>query len=78
MERRYLVAAVAIIATFTVLTGGFQSLQRISLLRAEHLGVVAKAKCGAASAARAAEKIQTRLRPGYPGCNAVVRGAPPR
>ncbi len=65
MERRYLVAALAIIATFAGFSRGFQSLQRISLSHAEHLGVAAHAKCGAA-AARAAAKIRTRLRPRYP------------
>src|SRR5450755_3203076 len=66
MERRYLVAALAIVATFMVFSGGFRSLQRISLLHAERLGMAGKARCGAAAAARAAAKIQTRLRPGNP------------
>jgi len=38
MERRYLVAALVIIATFTGFSRGFQSLQHISFLHAEHLG----------------------------------------
>jgi len=66
MERRYLVAALAIIATFAGFSRGFQSLQRISLRHAGHMGVAAKAQCGAAAAARAAAKIRTRLRPRYP------------
>jgi len=44
MERRYLVAALVIIATFTGFSRGFQSLQHISFLHAEHLGAMAKAK----------------------------------
>jgi hypothetical protein len=66
MERRYLVAALAIIATFAGLSRGFRSLQQLSLLHAEQLGTVAKAKCDAGSAARAVAKIRTHLRPGYP------------
>ena len=65
MERRYLVAALAIIVTFAGLSQGFRSLQRISLLHAEHLGAVAKAKCEASPAARAVAKMRTHLRPGY-------------
>jgi hypothetical protein len=41
MERRYLVAALVIIATFTGFSRGFQSLQHISFLHAEHLGAMA-------------------------------------
>jgi hypothetical protein len=66
MERRYLVAALAIVATFAGFSRGFQSLQRISLQHAEHLGVAAKAQREAGAAVRAAAKIRTHLRPRYP------------
>jgi hypothetical protein len=66
MERRYLVAAVAIIATFAGFSHGFRSLQHLSLLHAERLGAAAKLKGDATSAARAMAKIGTHLRPGYP------------
>jgi hypothetical protein len=64
MERRYLVATLAIIATFAGSSRAFHSLQRMSLLHAEHLQAVAK--CESASAARELAKIRTHLHPGYP------------
>lgn len=66
MERRYLVAALAIITTFAGLSRGFRSLENLSLVHAQQLGAVAKAKCDAGSAAQALAKIRTHLRPGYP------------
>ena len=66
MERRYLVAALAIIATFAGFSHGFRCLQHLSLLHAEHLDAMAKVKADAGSAARAMAKIRTHLRPGYP------------
>lgn len=66
MERRYLVAALAIIATFAGFSHGFRSLQQLSLLHAEHLGAMAKVKAHASSAPSAMAKIRTHLRPGYP------------
>ncbi len=78
MERRYLVAALAIIATFAVSTRGFHSLEQLSMKHARYFGAiqraelmarteaVAKAQCGANAAARAAAKVRTHLRPRYP------------
>jgi hypothetical protein len=63
MERRYLVAALAVIATFAVFSHGFRTLEHVSLLYGHHAG----AKCNAdASAARFIGKVRTHLRPGYP------------
>ncbi len=45
MERRYLIATLAIIATFTVFSRGFRSLQHVSLLHAQQLGAIAGEKC---------------------------------
>ena len=72
MERRYLVAALAIIATFAVTTRSFRALQRMSLGNDHHfwtmvrVGAMARAKCPASSAARAMAKVRTHLRPRYP------------
>ena len=67
MERRYLVAALAIVATFTGLSRGFQSLQHLSPLQVHHLRVLARVKCEAsAAAARAMARVKTQLHPGYP------------
>ncbi len=67
MERRYLVAALAIVATFTGFSRGFQSLQHLSPLQVHHLGVLARVKCEAsAAAARAMARVRTQLHPGYP------------
>jgi hypothetical protein len=67
MERRYLVAALAIVATFTGLSRGFQSLQHLSPLQVHHLRVLARVKCEASTAAaRAMARVKTQLHPGYP------------
>jgi len=72
MERRYLVAALAIIATFAVTSRGFRTLERMSLRHDNHfwtkarVGAMAKAECEASSTARAMTKLRTRLRPRYP------------
>jgi hypothetical protein len=66
MERRYLVAALAIVATFAVFSRGFRSLEQLATQRAEHRGAMAKASCGANAAARAMAKLRTHLRPAYP------------
>lgn len=65
MERRYLVAALAIIATFAVTSHGFRELQHIASVRAGHSGAMAHSHC-AASAARALAKISTHLAPRSP------------
>ena len=56
MERRYLVATLAIIATFATFSRGFQSLQHLSLLRGQHPSALS----------RWAAKMKTHLRPSYP------------
>jgi hypothetical protein len=67
MERRYLVAALAIIATFTGFSRGFQSLQHLSPLQVSHLRAFARVKCEAsAAAAHAMARVRTHLHPGYP------------
>ena len=65
MERRYLVAALAIIATFAGLSRGFQSLQHLAAKHAWHLSEIARLK-GDAAAEQALAKVRTHLRPGYP------------
>jgi hypothetical protein len=45
MERRYLVAALAMIATFAGLSHGFQSLQRFSLQRSQHGQTMSGPQC---------------------------------
>src|ERR1039457_291873 len=64
MERRYLVAALAIIATFAVFSHGFRTLEHVSLLYGHH----AAAKCNAEASAtsRFMGKVRSHLRPGYP------------
>ena len=75
MERRYLVAALAIVATFAVVSRGFRGLQEISFMHPRHLGPVtsalAMAKAGTMAkleckAHSKAHTIQTHLRPRYP------------
>ncbi len=68
MERTYLVAALAIIATFAVFSHGFRRLEQVSLLYGHHAGVGLTAKCnsGASAASRSMDKVRTHLRPGYP------------
>jgi hypothetical protein len=68
MERRYLVAALAIIATFAVFSHGFRTLEHVSLLYGQHVGADVKAKCNseASAASRFMGKVRSHLRPGYP------------
>lgn len=68
MERRYLVAALAIIATFAVFSHGLRTLERVSLSYGQHVGMNAKAKCNAdaSAATRFIGKMRTHLRPSYP------------
>ena len=65
MERRYLVATLAIIATFTVFSRGFRSLQHVSLLHAQQLGAIAGEKCNSDLSAFSqwAARARERLRP---------------
>ncbi|MGC2110494.1 MAG: hypothetical protein WA655_13310 [Candidatus Korobacteraceae bacterium] len=65
MERRYLVAALAIIATFAVVSRGFRSLERFSLRHTQQLDAMAKLKYEA-GAAQALAKVQNHLHSGYP------------
>jgi hypothetical protein len=62
MERRYLVAALAIIATFAVFSHGFRTLEHVSLLYGHHAG--AKCNADASAASRFIGKVRTHLRPG--------------
>jgi hypothetical protein len=68
MERRYLVAALAIIATFAVFSHGFRTLEHVSLLYGHHAAMGLKAKCNAEASAtsRFMGKVRSHLRPGYP------------
>lgn len=63
MERRYLVAAVAIVATFAGVSRGFQSLEHLSLRRARQVDSIASSKC---EAARQMARLRTHLRPNNP------------
>jgi hypothetical protein len=68
MERRYLVAALAIIATFAVFSRGFRTLEHVSLWYGQHAGATATSKCDGdvSAASRFMGKVRTHLRPGYP------------
>lgn len=66
MERRYLVATLAIIATFAVTTRGFHALENMSWLRVTRVEAMSRAQCPSSTAARAMAKIRTHLRPRYP------------
>ncbi len=67
MERGYLVAVLAIVATFTAFSHGFRSVEQWSLVHIRHFsgGGVARSECPAKQAARAMAKIRTHLRPRY-------------
>lgn len=66
MERRYLVAVLAIIATFAITSRGFRALERVSLVHAAHAQTMANPQCPSSIAARALAKINTHLRPRIP------------
>ena len=66
MERRYLVAALALIATFAITSRGFRALEHVSLVRAAHAQTLANPQCPSSVAARALAKIHTHLRPRIP------------
>jgi len=63
MERGYLVAVLAIIAVFTGLSRGFRSVQNMSAVQVRHFAGFLASRCDSSSAARAAAKLQTHLRP---------------
>src|SRR5580704_12018702 len=67
MERRYLVAALAIIATFAVFSRGFHALQEMSFDHADrNFKTMAAAKCWANSAELSIAKVRAHLQHGYP------------
>ncbi len=66
MERGYLIAALAIIATFTGFSRGFRCVEQCALLHVRHIGALAKAECHSHSAEQAVAKLKTHLRPYYP------------
>ena len=63
MERGYLVAVLAIVATFSGLSHGFRAAEQWSVLHLRHFGTLARSECPTAAAQRAIAKVQTRLRP---------------
>ncbi len=67
MERRYLVAALAIVATFAVFSRGMRTLECVSLSYGQHFEANAQAKCNAdaSAASRWIGKVRDHLRPGY-------------
>jgi len=65
MERRYLVAALAMIVAFAATSHGFRALQQVSVAHVRHSGV-AQSMHEPSCAARALAKIRTHLRPRYP------------
>ncbi len=66
MERRYLVAAVALIATFAITSRGFRALEHVSLVRSAHAQTMTNPQCPYSIASRALAKIHTHLRPRIP------------
>ena len=66
MERRYLVAALAMIAAFAATSHGFRALQQMSVIHARHSGAMAHSTHEPNCASRALAKIRTHLRPRYP------------
>jgi len=65
MERRYLVAALAIIATFAVTSRGFRTLERLSLDGYDRSEAVSVAHCWASSAAQKVAQVRSHLRQRY-------------
>lgn len=65
MERRYLVAALAIVATFAVFSRGFHALQRLSYENSEDYRQVAAARHWANSAAQTVAHVRSHFRHGY-------------
>jgi hypothetical protein len=66
MERRYLVAAMAMIVAFAATSHGFRALQQMSVIHVRHSGAMAHSMHEPSCAARALAKIRTHLRPRYP------------
>ena len=66
MERRYLVAALAIIATFAITSRGFRALEHLAVVHAAHAQTLSAPQCPSSVAERALAKIHTHLRPHIP------------
>jgi len=66
MERRYLVAALAMIVAFAATSHGFRALQQMSVIHVRHSGAMAHSIHEPNCATRALAKIRTHLRPRYP------------
>ncbi len=66
MERRYLVAALAMIMAFAATSHGFRALQQMSVMHVRHSGAMAHSMHEPSCAVRALAKIRTHLRPRYP------------
>lgn len=68
MERRYLVAALAMIATFAGFSRGFHSLQQFSQPRSQHGQVMAGPQCGSVPAivSRWFAKLRDEFQPANP------------
>ena len=67
MERKYLVAALAIIATFAVFSHGLKSLAHYSVSSGERMEAAIGAKCASESSVASAwaHQVRTHLRPGF-------------
>ena len=65
MERRYLVAALAIVATFTGFSHGFRSLQRMSFEHSDRDRAISAARCLANSAVQKVAQMRAHLRHDY-------------
>ena len=65
MERRYLVAALAIVATFVGMTHGIHALQRLSIEHSDNFEAIAAARCWANSAAQQVAKVRSHFRHDY-------------
>ncbi|HTV65486.1 MAG TPA: hypothetical protein VMD98_07780 [Bryocella sp.] len=65
MERGYLVAVLAVVATFTGLSHSFRSLDHWWMARIQHESAVPSDHCPTTVAARALARIEAHLRPHY-------------
>jgi hypothetical protein len=68
MERRYLIATLAVIATFAGFSRGFQSLQQLSLQRGQHGQAISGPQCSGLPSivSRWYARIKTELHPADP------------